>query len=351
MTEPQVSPHSDGSLPRRRAKPAIPGAPPADVYIRKSSSNTSGILLIIGGIALIGFALIGFVICLIVRVNQFTLQCLTTLPTLLGIGTIMRGWTSIRSPSEVIVDQDGITLAGGPGGRTISWDEVGLASATDAPLAHKRRLTLFDKRGKSLATISNDFDDFEKLVDQVRGYVASQPENVSGSLQLSKARRMSLLTGFFGIFLGVAAVFIAYDTWQTKRGQELLATSGVEGEGKVLRRFLAPNGVTRRIEYEVAGADGRTASHNVEVERTYWDELEGAATVPIRYVPAEPQFSYLLTGEIEEDKHGPIGGYGLSAGGAVLSLFMLGVSIMQFCGWDFGTDPKTKKLGFRKIGT
>src|SRR5262245_30198312 len=150
MTGTQVASHSDGPLPRRRAKPGGPDAPPADVYIRESSSNTSGILLIVGGIVLMGFALIGFIICLIVRVNQFTLQCLTTLPIMLGIGMILRGWTSIRSPSEVIIDQDGITLAGGPGGRTIAWEEVGLASATDAPLAHKRRLKLFDKRGKPL---------------------------------------------------------------------------------------------------------------------------------------------------------------------------------------------------------
>ncbi|MFO1092613.1 MAG: hypothetical protein U0992_04760 [Planctomycetaceae bacterium] len=344
-------PHPDSSLPKRRGKPTTPGAPPADVFLRRQSSNTSGILLILGGLALMGFALIGFVICLLVRVNQVTLQSMTTIPILLGLGAIFRGWTSIRSPSEVIVDQDGITLTGGPGGRTIAWEDIGLASAADAPLAHKRRLTLFDKRGKALAVISNDFDDFEKLVSQVRSHIETQPENVSGKLQLSKARRMALFTGVIGILFAIGAGFIAFDTWNTRRGKELLAASGVEGAGNILRRFVAPDGTTHRIEYQVTGDNGQIATRNVEVERGYWGQLEGAATVPIRYVPAEPQFSDLLSGEIEEDIYGPISGYTLCAGLALMSLFMVGVSVMQFYGWDFGTDPTTKKLGFRKIGT
>jgi hypothetical protein len=74
--------------------------------------------------------------------------------------------------------------------------------------------------------------------------------------------------------------------------------------------------------------------------------------VPIRYVAAEPGYSELLHGEVpSRDEMGPKGGYALSAAGAVMMLFAIGVSIMQFKGYDYGTNPKTGKVGFFKLGT
>lgn len=348
-TQMSESPSASDSdlLPKRRS---ARGHSDTHVYLVREGASVSGTLLLAGGVALIGFGLLAFVVCLVVRVNQFALHAVTTLPIVMGLGAITRGWGAVRSPTQITVDPAEITITTGQTDRRIAWNDIGLASATEAPLTNKRRLALFDKRGKPLVTIHNNFTDFEQLVDLARGYVDAQPEGDADSLQLSKARRTALFTGVVGVFLGVAGVFSAHDTWNTQREQALLASDGVEGEGRKLRRFLAPNGVTCRLEYEVAGDGGQTATRNAEVEPEYWNELEDATTVPIRFVPAEPEISRLLSGEAPSDKPGPLAGYGLGVAGGCMSLFMIAVAVMQFKGWDYGTDPKTGKLGFRRIG-
>jgi hypothetical protein len=324
----------------------------ANLFFRRDSAKSNGVLFLVGGILAIAFAVISFISLLFIRVDQFAMHAVTTLPTLMGIAGVSAGLAALRSPSQVSVDDEGLVVFGKKTSRRIRWCEVGLAAASEAPLNQRRRIKIFDVRGKLLVTIPDTFTEFETLVGLVQQNVNQHAASVAEPLRMRKARRMALLTASFGVFMAAAGIGVAYDTWSTERGKVFLEQDGVPGEGKILRRFLAPNGVNCRVEYQVTGENGQTAKHNVEVDPEYWDELEDETSVPILYVPNKPWISRLANGEIRSRQElGKFGGYGLAGAASFMTLFMLAASVMQWYGWDYGTDPKTGKLGFRKIGT
>jgi hypothetical protein len=293
-----------------------------------------------------------FGIHLLIDSSQFVMHGSTTLPLLLGIGLISAGVSSLRSPSLITVDADGIELAGRRGSRRIAWSEIGVANANSSGLSQRRQLALCDVRGKSLATIADTFPDFGAFVKLVQNHVQKNPDNVAEPLRLKKARKTAVFLAIVGVLMAVASGTTTWDTWDGARSQQLLAINGVEGEARILSRHLAPNRVTCRLEYEVTGEHGVIATRNAEIERSYWDELAGAETVPVRFVPSEPGYNELLRGEVpSEHELGTAGGYALSVGLALMSLFMLGVAVMQFKGYDFGTNPETGKVGLFKLGT
>src|SRR5262249_14809514 len=109
---------------------------------------------------------------------------------------------------------------------------------------------------------------------------------------------------------------------------------------------------TRRLEYRVAGPDGQGPTENVEVEPDYWDELEGARTVPVIVVPDEPGISRLEEGQVTRDEFTktPLGGYALAALGGLMALFLLGMSPLVWNGWALSQDPKTKTWAIKRYG-
>jgi hypothetical protein len=338
-------------LPARRRAAAQPAAD-ARLFERRESTVLFGVLKIIAGVLVIGFAAVMFVFHLVTQSSQIVMQATTTLPMLLGFGLISAGVSSLRGPSHVAADAQGIVVARGQSNRRIGWSDIGLASAGSSPLSYRRRLSLFAPDGKLLDRIPNNFPDFEQLVQLAQDNVEQRTAGTSESLRLQKSRKHLFWMVPFACIMAAASIGIAWHTWETERGRKLLESSGVNGDGLVIRRFLAPNGVTCRLEYAVIGDQGQAVTRNAEVEPAYWREIEGKQTVPIRYVPAAPKFSRLLTGEVpSRDDHGPRDGYFLSAAALVLSLFLLAGAATQYLGWDFGKHPKTGKIGFFKLGT
>jgi hypothetical protein len=338
-------------LPHRRRTDPQP-APDARQFVRKDSAALFGILKIVGGALVLALALVMLIVHLFTRSSQIALQATTTLPTLLGIGLISAGIAELRSPSHVAVDAHGVIITRSRFNRRLAWADIGLASAGSSPLSYRRRLSLFAPDGKLLERIPNNFPDFEQLVQLVRNNVEEQAAGTSGSLLMQKSRRHVFWMLPFSCVMAAAAVAIGWKTWDAERGKTLLASSGVAGEGLVLRHFRAPNGVTCRLEYTVIGDEGQAASRNAEVEPEYWQELEGETTVPIRYVPSEPRFSRLLEGEVDSpDDHGAGEGYFLAGAAGVMSVLIFAAAILQFYGWDFGKHPGTGRIGFFKLGT
>jgi hypothetical protein len=340
-------------LPQRRRTDPQP-ATDSRVYQRGGNAALFGALKLVGGGMLIAFALLMFAIRLFSRqpADQLSLQFTTTLPILGGIALIAAGIADFRGPSQVTVDTEGLIITRRGVDRRLAWADIGLASAGQSPLSYRRRLSLFDPNGKLLERIPDSFTRFEKLAKLVRANVEEKAPSTSESLRMRKSRGHAYWMGPFACLMAVGSVFFAWKTWDTARGNDLLATVGKEGEAKILSRHMAPNGVTCRLEFEVTGDNGQTATHNVEVEPEYWDELEEETTVPVRYVPAEPGFCHLISGEIpSEDDFSSPKGYFLSAAAAAFAVLMAGGAVMQFYGWDFGTNPKTGKIGFFKLGT
>jgi hypothetical protein len=138
-----------------------------------------------------------------------------------------------------------------------------------------------------------------------------------------------------------------------QRENEMLATSAVPAEATIVRRFIAPNGVTRRLEYEVRDASGETATRNAEIINEYWDSLEGAKTVPVMAVPGEPGYSRLVGGEVPQDEfsENPLLMYGLSIAMGFFSLVCLVMAVIQWKGLDLRMNTETGKLSFRRYGS
>ena len=128
--------------------------------------------------------------------------------------------------------------------------------------------------------------------------------------------------------------------------------AGVPGEAEIVRRFVAPNGVTRRLEYRVTGVGGQTGTRNAEVTLAYWESLEDAKTVPVIYVPQEPAVSRLVDGEVgsRDLSDSPAVMIGLSVGLIALCMVFLAAAAMQWYGWDIDLDNKTGRISIKRFG-
>jgi hypothetical protein len=140
--------------------------------------------------------------------------------------------------------------------------------------------------------------------------------------------------------------------FEEKRTAKLLQEAGVPGEAEIVRRFVAPNGVTRRLEYRVTGVGGQTGTRNAEVTLAYWESLEDAKTVPVIYVPQEPAVSRLVDGEVgsRDLSDSPAVMIGLSVGLIALCMVFLAAAAMQWYGWDNDLDRKTGKISIKRFG-
>ena len=229
---------------------------------------------------------------------------------------------------------------------------MGWASLGDVPLNARKRLVVYDKQGRRLATLGDSFDDFDQLVSLVRHYVAQHSGTAAKQIQAKKSRRTALVSFATGVFLSIAAIFAAWDTRDHQQMARRLADEGIAGRAEIVRRFVAPNGVTCRVEYRVTTPDGRSSTRNAEVARSYWQSLEGETHVPIVYVPDKPQYSRLAFGEVASRQmvDQPVFGYGLAVLGAGLALVCLAGGVMLWKGWDLHYDSNTRRWSVQRFG-
>ncbi|MEX2175075.1 MAG: hypothetical protein WD872_11980 [Pirellulaceae bacterium] len=321
------------------------------LFLRSDSAGQSGLWMLIGGAVLVLFALFGFVVSLFAAGSQLQIHALCTFPVILGIGLLWGGTSLLTAPRQVAVGPGGITIEG----RTRQfqpWEQVGWATVAAAAMGGRRSLTVYDRHGKRLAAISDAFENFDALADLVKAHVAAHAGEAATRVQSSKSRRSALVTLGTATALLAAAGGIAWFTRAEQRSAHLLARLGVPGEGEIVRRFLAPNGVTPRLEYRVQTPGGDAPLRNAELTRDYWESLEGQLTVPVITVPEDSAISRLMEGEVvnQDFFDTPAGGYGLAGMGALLSLGLLGAGIMQLWGWDIDLDSKTGKLSITRFG-
>jgi hypothetical protein len=323
------------------------------VFVRPDSAGRSAMLWIIAGIGAFALAAAGFVLAIRGRAGPMALQAMTTLPTLVGIGLLTAGVSLLRTPRRVTVSPEGLTVDYRRGSRRIGWDDVGAATVETGGTSHRRRVNITDRGGKSIAKLDESFSRFDVMASLIANHVEARGDDTALRILRKKARRQAAMTCAIGLFLGFACIFTARMTYQKQRADRLLAERGRPGEAEVVRRFIAPNGVTRRLEYRVAGPDGQGATENVEVEPDYWDELEGARNVPVIVVPGEPGISRLEEGQVTRDDEftrTPLGGYALSALGGLMALFLLGISPLVWNGWDLSQDSKTRTWAIKRHG-
>jgi len=270
------------------------------IHVFENPKETVGepAMYFLGGIGLIVCGIGGLVVAISSRGGQLWLHLTTTAPILLADGMLARGFSLRNLPKRIVVGPDAIEVTNRAGTKSYPWSEIGSAASVNLLNSHQSCLKISDVSGKTIIQIDESFPDYKRLVELVLSGVDAKPDDTSTRIMSRKAKRMGIMTFVFGSFMAFAAIFIANETYQNQRAAQLLSKQGVPGEAELVRRFTAPNGVTRRIEFRTAGTE---KLHNVEVEPIYWNQLENAKTVPVLYVPDEPNIICLFSGEMTED--------------------------------------------------
>jgi hypothetical protein len=312
------------------------------VFRPRSSAQREAILWLLGGLVALGIAILGFVVAVFARRGDSASPAVTTtMPTLVGIAAIGAAYTAASAPREVGVSGKGVRIVTRKGTVVHPWSEIGWLATDTGSMSFRRSLRLFDAQGRTLARLSDSLEGFDQMVAAIQASVAAKPDDTASRVQLSKARRSALFTGTIAIAFLALSVAVVNITRGELRAAKLLKEQAVPGEATIERRFLAPNGITPRLEYRVTDPSGKSATRNAQVERQVWDELENAKTVPVIYVPGEPAISRLATGEREDRDamKGPLLGYGMPAVLAVMSLVFLASSVFMWRGYDIDLDP------------
>lgn len=323
---------------------------PDFVFLKKDQAGW----WVAGGLAAIGFGLVAFVISLFTpQSSPVSHVIMTTMPILFGIGALAAGWNIARTPRQVIIGPNGICIEGRRGQVEYSWEQLGWATVTPGIMNMRRHLVLYDSEGNVIAKLSDAFEGFELMDELITKRLQAKPDDTAETVRMRKSRRSAVMTVGFSLVMLVVAGLNVWFAHSEERAARLLAEAGTKGEAKILRRFLAPNGVTPRIEYEIATAEGLKGTRNAEATRAYWDSLEDATTVPVVYVPQEPSISRLAAGEPEEKgfASSPLTMYVLSAVIGVMCLVFIAAGVMQWHGWDIDLDSKTKKVSIKRFGT
>lgn len=295
-------------------------------------------LLFAGAAGLLLVSIGGFVISLRLPHDPFRQNVMTTLPMIGAITCLTAALALRRSPREVRVTAGGVTVADA-GGRTreLPWERIAVAAKVDRSMGTGKALKLYDGDGKVLANLSDELTGFDFLVDDLQRQLAARPHARATAVETRRLRKQAAFLIFGGvcaIALGAATGWMAY---RDATAERLLRDSTVPGEAIVVRKFVAPNGRTHRIEYRVTGANGQPPLENVQVNTLFWVGLTEGNHVPVHYVPADPGISRLAIGQVDEKEMSP-GTEGLmSALVGAMGVFFLSVG-----GWQWFKAGKAK---------
>lgn len=303
-------------------------------------------LWILGGAFGILMAFFGFAVGLMTRPDPLRLQLMTTLPLMMGGSAIIRGFSLRKIPTGVKIEPDGLFIYFPNETIHYQWAEIGLAKVETSGMHQKKNVTLYNREGKVLHRLQNTFDSFEQMSESILSRVERKSGETAEKIKKKHSRKEAWLCFGVGLFFACAGAFMAWDTFETQRRDTLLKEVAIEGEAEIVRRFVAPNGVTHRLEYRVTNNLGTSATRNAEVEVWYWDSLDEVETVPVRYVEEFPKYSELIEGEVKEEEEftESVSGKFLITGIASLfSLVGLTVGVLGFCGINIKIGEGTRK--------
>jgi hypothetical protein len=238
----------------------------------------------------------------------------------------------------VRLGQEGLRILFGRQAREFVWEEIALAATADRAFGGGKSLKLYAPDGRLLATLPDALEGFDLLVADVQRRLAAKPHAKSEAVATRRLRKRAagLICGaFLAWALGGANGWLAYSD---ARAQRLLKESSVPGEAMVVRKFVAPDGRTHRIEYRLAGVDGAPLE-NVEVNPLFWSAMVEGQRLPVLYVPADPSVSHLRIGQIDDMQMSSAVHYGLSAGIAVLGVVFFVGGLLELRKTRAGAPP------------
>jgi hypothetical protein len=303
-----------------------------------------------GGDVLVLVAAFGFFVSLKTPTGMVQLHLRSTVPMIMAVGLFATAYTLARSPRAVGFSADGLHVYYRRGAKLLGWGEIAWAEVGSQAMTNRKLLTVYGNNGKALLKLPASLEGFDSLAAGVRQRLAEHPSPYAGALRWRKCRRQavgllvgSVLTLAGGAWMG----WMAYDE---RRSAELMRTQGAQGEAVVVRKFVAPDGRTHRIEYRVADAGEGAPLHNVEVDPLVWSILRTGQRVPVKTVPGRPEIARLVVGEVEDAMEpSPMTKLLLMAGMLVLTVVFLVGAILGFRGIEIDWDAESNKFKITRL--
>jgi hypothetical protein len=330
-------------------------APTESVEYRFRLRNQSSVNVTwqyVGAAGLIVLAIVGFISSLTIRVNAFTVQFMTTMPILAAIQVYAAAKARANAAQEVGVGDYGVRVTAANKTATYDWETIAWSTVQKNGWTQRKEMTLFDANGKALTKLDESLENFEFLQQIITEAISRKEDPATARVRGKKAIRNGVICLVAGAILSAAVVGMVIATRHEQQSARILATSGVPGMASIERRFLAPNGITPRLEYRVVTPEGKSGTRNAEMSRVSWDGLEGQKTVPVIYVPSDPDNSRLAFGEVKrrELTDSPVVTYALAAMMGAFCLLLIAVGVLALMGWDVDIDDVTKKVSLKRIG-
>jgi hypothetical protein len=255
------------------------------------------------------------------------------MPGVVSFYALITAWSMVRTAREVSVGPGGLSICRQRGSQSYRWDQIGSATVSHVPMTARRRLVVFDTKGKVLAKIDEGIEEFERLADLVKQKIAARNKETTIALGKTKARRSAAYVGSVALVMFLLSGVVALITWSRQQSARELEERGIEGRAEIVQLFRWWDG-SLMLEYRVTSPAGRSATRRAEVSRPVWDALNGQKNVSIRYVPDDPDNSRLTAGEVMEEEitDSPTIAYGLCIVVAVICMALLVRAIVQWRG-------------------
>jgi hypothetical protein len=320
------------------------------VYRASSGPGSNPWLFILGGAALVAFAIFGFALSLHAHTNPVQLQFTTTVPTLFAVALFTTAFRLAGAPREVVLDGRGIHGRSGKAERLLPWAAVAWTEVETQGFTGRRLLNVYDNDGKVTLRLPSALEPFDALVATLRQRLTAQPSPRTDAVRWRKSRRNAVFFLAVGLLALAGAAWTAWTSYTIRRAEEMLRTQAVDGQAVIVRKFVAPDGRTRRVEFRVAGAGHDAYLHNIEVDPKFWPLLREGMRVPIKTVSSHPEIAR-FPGEIRDEflNPSPKTNLLLAAGLTLLGAFMTAGAVLAFKGIDIATDPATGKLRINRL--
>ena len=302
-----------------------------------------------GGLSALLSSVVGFVSAVTSGAGEVVLHTASTLPAIIAMFALTRWWTLRGSPNAVVISQDGISLEFTTRSVTHRWEDIGWSLVDQFPSADHIQFTIFDTQGKKIARLGNSFDGFNDLVGFVKRIIKARGDDVANRICRHRARRYGALILVAAVFFVAAAVGSFYLASVIETEEQALSAEGVDGMATVVRRYVAPNGVTKRIEYEIR-LDNTSGIRNTAVTDAFWNSVNVGDEVNVTYVPRNLEYSRLDVGESSRRKRSSGLMYVVGAAHCVFACLFVAGGCAQYAGYSLLQHPTTKMPRIVRFG-
>jgi hypothetical protein len=326
------------------------------VYETRSQGRLAPYLFLAGGVCAVAFAALGFYFSVTRKpenkVDPFAQQTLTTLPILFAIGAFSYAVSLFRTPRRIVLSIDGISLESSLKKREIPWDQIDRVETdkkiTFVPGGEVEIVVLRDAAGGKIAVLPSTIRHFADLSERLQRIVSRRTGNRTVSAKAKRSKRAAAFFIFFGFFMTAAGVSICYEAWSESNTRILLESEGVDTEATIVKREMY-NGIAPWLVYKFRDSSGKEFERRALLTTKNWNLLEGAKTVPVRYIRSNPAVSH-VEGEVPPGVHtDPKMAFLMGPAAALMSLLFFVVGILRWKNLDLTFDEKRFRFRLKRI--